>query len=86
MKIKLFFLALSTVLLLSACSDSEPVSEGVPAGFQIVSKQKIGVYRIKELRHIKTGNHYIVTSGSGTALTPMFIEKNGVTVPYHTDK
>jgi hypothetical protein len=78
---KLIILAL--ILLLTACG-ARVVEADLPNGFILVEKNSIDNYTIRTIQHEKTGCYYVLTTGSGTSVEQMFVEKNGVSVPYCT--
>jgi hypothetical protein len=73
------------IVFLTGCSEGivTESSEKYPTGYQVVTVQLIDGYSAYELRHIKTGCHF--TFSSTGSVQPMFIEVNGVSVPYCTE-
>lgn len=78
-------LALSVTLI--ACSDTS-VEANVPDSFEVISKDEIGRAYVYQIKHKVTGCHYMLSDTffkgveSAQVTTQMFIEKNGVSVPY----
>lgn len=70
----LIIICVLTVLLLGCNNKEDDDGEVVGSEFEKVG----GNVFFKEYRHIKTGCHYLY----GNGMTPMFIEKDGRTVPY----
>jgi uncharacterized protein YceK len=79
-------LGLITVTVLSGCNSIESNSEdsGLPEGFKVVTDSTSYGTHIYGLRNVQTGCHFAYVSG--IALTQIFTEKNGRSVPYCTDE
>lgn len=86
---KLLTVALSTILILG-CSLSSGAEANLPDEFEEISEDKISGGYIHQLRHVKTGCYYVSTytgnSSGGLEIQQMFVEKNGVSVPYCDEK
>lgn len=88
MKRKIVIAGMLGFTALFGCSqDSEKVEAGLPEGFDLISKDEIDKGNIYVLRNKSTGCYYTyTTSVYSDTFAPnveiMFIEKNGVTVPY----
>lgn len=82
----LAFISLLTVSLV-ACNGQE-AEAGLPEGFDKVTVDKKNIAEYAEvLRHKETRCYYVVVSGTqAVAVEQMFVEKNGVSVPYCEDR
>lgn len=82
-KFKLATLLVIMSILTTSCATSRVVEaemQPIPYGFSIVESDFNG--SLKTLMHEKTGCYYVYAVYDGKAVTQMFIEKNGVSVPY----
>lgn len=73
---------LGLMLILSGCGGvekDESSTNKVNQSFIIVNNEDDNFV---EYKHIKTGCHYVDSTFNADYLTQMFIEKNGVSVPY----
>lgn len=88
-KVKLFglgFLFLAVSMSLVACGETS-VDAGVPSGYEEVTKDKITDYTsVRTIKNIQTNCFYSfavrVGNGGGVSIVQMFVEENGVSVPY----
>lgn len=79
---KLLTIGFVGLLSIAACGDEGSVEAGVPSGFIEVSKDYL-VDTVTVIKHSETGCYYVSTSGvRATAITQMYVEKNGVSVPH----
>lgn len=94
---KMVVVVLLVVGLLFACSEVEfggngsgNVHASLPSGFELVSEDEISkMSTLRKLKEVETGCYYIfgrTWNGGGSSVSgsieQMFIEKDGVTVPY----
>lgn len=88
MKRKLLLVGMLGFTILFGCSQaSNEVSASLPNSFNPTSKDIIDSVNVFKIQDKDTGCYYLFgTTDYGTSHTPsatqMFIEKNGVTVPY----
>ncbi|MEK4122259.1 hypothetical protein [Lysinibacillus sp. FSL K6-0102] len=81
----IFTLFFGCVLLFSA---NEPAAEAkeksLPKGFVLVSDTKIGTQTVHEIKHSKTGCHFISTEDikSGGGFVQMYVNVNNTAIPY----
>ncbi|MEK4025371.1 hypothetical protein [Sporosarcina sp. FSL W7-1283] len=69
----------------AGCSSSS-VGANMPSSFEILSRDSVHNSEVEKIRDKETGCYYLSSSGSyKAALTQMFIEKDGVSVPYCDD-
>ena len=88
-KQKLVLTGLVGFAFLFGCNQVDTMNE-VSAGeegiFEYIGKSDTSkLSRVKEVKHKNTGCHYLITNNDGDyarAMVQMFIEKDGVTVPY----
>lgn len=85
----IFSLFFGCFLLFSA---NEPAAEAkeksLPKGFVLVSDTKIGAQKVHEIKHLKTGCHFISTEDikSSGGLVQMYVNENNTAVPYCDNK
>ena len=75
---------LSTAGIFSLYDPKQEVEASSPKSFKIMSTDKLGYgENLIVVKHKKTGCYYTHMDGNNSeALTQMFVEKNGVNVPY----
>ena len=81
---KILFAGVIGLAILGGCATNELVEAGLPEGFNIVSVDKDNINGYSEiLKHKETGCHYVVIHATqAVSVEQMFVEKNGVSVPY----
>lgn len=86
--IVVFVLILFSLIGCSQTTNNQAQAD-LPPGFEVVSKTERsnnGSRNVYELRHIKTSCYFAYSSnndnGTISSLTQIYIEKNGVSVPY----
>lgn len=83
-KLLLGLILLALSILFIGCSENE-VSADIPSGFSHLTKDSINSGKANVIQHNKTGCYFIMGTGNydtTVALTQMFIEKDGVSIPY----
>lgn len=79
---KLLVIGFVGLLSISACGNESPVEAGTPSGFTEVTRDELAD-TVTVIKHNETACYYVSTKGvRATAITQMFVEKNGVSVPY----
>lgn len=93
MKCKLLLVGFLGFAVLFGCSQSSKVEADwnfsnvtnveLKDGFHFLTKDKTNIGEIYQMKDKTTGCYYTFVDGyQSTAITQMFIEKNGVSVPY----
>ena len=92
MKRKWLAIGLFVFASLFGCSqlDNGSVSASLPSGFELISEDKLSVWGdVAKVKEIETGCYYILGRATNSTVSSvsgfmeqMFIEKDGVSVPY----
>lgn len=84
-KKKLMLTGLVGFAFLFGCNqiDNGEVKAGLPESFKVVAETEVGGDTYYEVKHVVNGCHYVFVNGyQAVSITQMFIEKDGVSVPY----
>lgn len=82
-KLKVMIGMAALAIALIGCGD-QAAEAGKEKAFKLISKDDDS--ELLEYQHVETGCHYLKYSGHRKGnITQMFIEKNGVSVPYCED-
>lgn len=89
MKKRILISGIAMIALIGGCSDvGEEIDDAsLPIGFEVVSEDKVRHGRIYKAKEVVTGCYYVMGSSAYSSSTTvsfeqMYIEKDGVSVPY----
>lgn len=79
-------LAVTLILLVGCGSSNTQTSASLPEGYMAVTQDEFENHMVTVIQHRDTGCYFTTVQNysydSGVAITQMYVERNGVSVPY----